>query len=281
MKYAIIVDSSCDLYIDNNFQNDTFMARVPLRLRVGEKEYIDDFDLDIATFMKEMSACSEATGSSAPSPEEWYNAYKNADEIFAVTITSQLSGTYNSAMIGRDMALEEDPNKKIHVIDSKSAGAGTTIIVRKLQEYIGKGMNFQEIVDHITKYCETVKTYFILESMDNLIKNGRVSALAGKLAGILGIKILGQASSEGTIELLRKLRGKDMIYKKTVEDMFSSGYNGGKVIISHCFNEERVKYVSEMIKAKYPEAEIEVMLTGGLCSYYAEEKGLIIAFEVK
>lgn len=280
MKYAIIVDSSCDLYIDNNFQNDTFMARVPLRLRVGEKEYIDDFDLDIATFMKEMSACSEATGSSAPSPEEWYNAYKNADEIFAVTITSQLSGTYNSAMIGRDMALEEDPNKKIHVIDSKSAGAGTTIIVRKLQEYIGKGMNFQEIVDHITKYCETVKTYFILESMDNLIKNGRVSALAGKLAGILGIKILGQASSEGTIELLRKLRGKDMIYKKTVEDMFSSGYNGGKVIISHCFNEERVKYVSEMIKAKYPEAEIEVMLTGGLCSYYAEEKGLIIAFEV-
>ena len=114
-----------------------------------------------------------------------------------------------------------------------------------------------------------------------LIKNGRVSALAGKLAGILGIKILGQASSEGTIELLRKLRGKDMIYKKTVEDMFSSGYNGGKVIISHCFNEERVKYVSEMIKAKYPEAEIEVMLTGGLCSYYAEEKGLIIAFEVK
>lgn len=281
MKYAIIVDSSCDLYIDNNFQNDTFMARVPLRLRVGEKEYIDDFDLDIAAFMKEMSACSEATGSSAPSPEEWYNAYKNADEIFAVTITSQLSGTYNSAMIGRDMALEEDPNKKIHVIDSKSAGAGTTIIVRKLQEYIGKGMNFQEIVDHITKYCETVKTYFILESMDNLIKNGRVSALAGKLAGILGIKILGQASSEGTIELLRKLRGKDMIYKKTVEDMFSSGYNGGKVIISHCFNEERVKYVSEMLKAKYPEAEIEVMLTGGLCSYYAEEKGLIIAFEVK
>lgn len=281
MKHAIIVDSSCDLYIDDNFQNDTFMARVPLRLRVGKKEYIDDFDLDIVSFMKEMSACQEATGSAAPSPEEWYNAYKNADEIFAVTITGELSGTYSSAMVGRNMLLEEYPDKKVHVIDSKSAGPGTTIIVRKLQEYISKGMAFEEIVESITEYCKTIKTYFILESMDNLIKNGRVSAIAGKLAGILGIKILGQASSKGTIELLRKLRGKDVIYKKAVEDMFSNGYNGGKVIISHCFNEERVNFVSEMIKQKYPDVEIEVMLTGGLCSYYAEEKGLIIAFEVK
>ena len=281
MKYAIIVDSSCDMFIDEQYENDTFMARVPLRLRVGEKEYVDDFDLDIVSFMKEMSECSEATGSAAPSPEEWYNAYKNADEIFVVTITGALSGTYSSAMVGKDMLLEEYPDKKIHIIDSKSAGPGTTIIVRKLQEYIKAQMPFEEIVENITKYCETVKTYFILESMDNLIKNGRVSAIAGKLAGILGIRILGQASNEGTIELLRKLRGKDLIYKKTVEDMFENGYNGGKVIISHCFNDEKVEYFSDMIKEKYPNAEIETMLTSGLCSYYAEKKGLIIAFEVE
>lgn len=281
MKYAIIVDSSCDLMIDDHYDNDTFMARVPLRLRVGEKEYVDDFDLDIVSFMKEMSECSEATGSAAPSPEEWYNAYKNADEIFAVTITSGLSGTYSSAMVGKDMLLEEYPDKKIHIIDSKSAGPGTTIIVRKLQEYIKAQMPFDEIVENITKYCETVKTYFILESMDNLIKNGRVSAIAGKLAGILGIRILGQASNEGTIELLRKLRGKELIYKKTVEDMLANGYNGGKVIISHCFNDEKVTLVSDMIKEKFPNAVIETMLTSGLCSYYAEKKGLIIAFEVE
>ena len=117
MKYAIIVDSSCDMYIDDNYTNDTFMTRVPLKLRVGEKEYIDDYDLDIVSFMKEMSECSEATGTAAPSPQEWYNAFEKADEVFAVTITSALSGTYSSAVVAKNMILEDFPNKKIHIIN--------------------------------------------------------------------------------------------------------------------------------------------------------------------
>lgn len=146
MKYAIIVDSSCDLYIDDNFTNDTFMARVPLKLRVGEKEYTDDFDLDIISLMKEMSECSEPTGTAAPSPQEWYNAFKDADEVFAVTITSALSGTYSSAMVAKNMLLENYPEKKVHIIDSKAAGSGLTLIVRKLQELIAQKMSFEEIV---------------------------------------------------------------------------------------------------------------------------------------
>lgn len=279
MKYAIIVDSSCDMYIDDNYTNDTFMTRVPLKLRVGEKEYIDDSDLDIVSFMKEMSACSEATGTAAPSPQEWYNAFEKADEVFAVTITSALSGTYSSAVVAKNMILEDFPDKKIHIIDSKSAGSGLTMIVRKLQEFIKQQMNFEEIVANITEYCKKIKVFFILESMDNLVKSGRVSAIAGKLAGMLGIKILGQGSTEGTIELLRKARGKDVIYKKTVEDMLANGYQGGKIIISHCFNEERVKFFLDIIKESFPDVEAEVMQTGGLCSYYAENKGLIISFE--
>lgn len=279
MKYAIIVDSSCDMYIDDNYTNDTFMTRVPLKLRVGEKEYIDDSDLDIVSFMKEMSACSEATGTAAPSPQEWYNAFEKADEVFAVTITSTLSGTYSSAVAAKNMILEDYPEKKVHIIDSKSAGSGLTMIVRKLQEFIKQQMDFEEIVANITEYCKKIKVFFILESMDNLVKSGRVSAIAGKLAGILGIKILGQASSEGTIELLRKTRGKDVIYRKTVDDMLANGYQGGKVIISHCFNEERVKFFLDIIKESFPDVEAEVMPTSGLCSYYAENKGLIISFE--
>lgn len=279
MKYAIIVDSSCDMYIDDNYTNDTFMTRVPLKLRVGEKEYIDDYDLDIESFMKEMSECSEATGTAAPSPQEWYNAFEKADEVFAVTITSALSGTYSSAVVAKNMILEDFPDKKIHIIDSKAAGSGLTMIVRKLQEFIKQQMDFEEIVANITEYCKKIKVFFILESMDNLVKSGRVSAIAGKLAGILGIKILGQASSEGTIELLRKTRGKDVIYRKTVDDMLANGYQGGKVIISHCFNEERVKFFLDIIKESFPDVEAEVMPTSGLCSYYAENKGLIISFE--
>lgn len=279
MKYAIIVDSSCDMYIDDNYTNDTFMTRVPLKLRVGEKEYIDDYDLDIVSFMKEMSECSEATGTAAPSPQEWYNAFEKADEVFAVTITSALSGTYSSAVVAKNMILEDFPNKKIHIIDSKAAGSGLTMIVRKLQEFIKQQMDFEEIVANITEYCKKIKVFFILESMDNLVKSGRVSAIAGKLAGILGIKILGQASSEGTIELLRKTRGKDVIYRKIVDDMLANGYQGGKVIISHCFNEERVQFFLDIIKESFPDVEAEVMPTSGLCSYYAENKGLIISFE--
>ncbi len=279
MKYAIIVDSSCDMYIDNNFTNDTFMARVPLKLRVGEKEYIDDYDLDIVSFMNEMSQCSEATGTAAPSPQEWYNAFEKADEVFAVTITSALSGTYSSAVVAKNMILEDYPEKKVHIIDSKAAGSGLTLIVRKLQQFIEQRMPFEDIVDSITQYCKKIKVFFILESMDNLVKSGRVSAIAGKLAGILGIKILGQASSEGTIELLRKTRGKDVIYKKTVEDMLANGYKGGKIIISHCFNEEKVNFVLDIIKESFPDVKTEVMTTSGLCSYYAENKGMIISFE--
>lgn len=280
MKYAIIVDSSCDLYIDGNFENDTFMSRVPLRLRIGEKEYTDDFSLDVKAFMKEMKEYPGATGSAAPSPEEWYNAYKNADEVFAVTITSALSGSYSSAMVGKNMLLEDYPDKKIHIIDSKAAGPGLTLIVRKLQEYIKEKLSFEEIVERITEYCKKIKVFFVLESMDNLVKNGRVSVLSGKLAGLLGIKVLGQASEEGTIEMLHKARGRDTIYKKTIQEMLAKGYKGGKMIISHCFNNERAQYIIEAVKEYFPIENVEVMPTGGLCSYYAEQSGIIIAYEI-
>lgn len=280
MKHAIIVDSGCDLIIDPT-QNteDLYMSRVPLRLRIGEKEYVDDFSLDIPSFMKEMSEYPGSTGSAAPSPQEWYDAFMQADEVFAVTITGGLSGSYSSAMAGRDMILEDYPDKKICIVDSKSAGGGLTILVRKLQEYIAGNLPFEEIVEKITDYKQNTRTYFILESMDNLVKNGRVSPLIGKLAGILGIKILGQASTEGTIELLHKCRGKATIYKKAVQEMIESGYNGGKVSISHCFSDEKVNLLLDLIKEHFPTFSVEVIPTSGLCSYYAEENGIILAFE--
>ena len=189
MKYAITVDSSCDLVIENKTENNIYMDRVPLRLRVGEKEYVDDFNLDIKSFMEDMKSYHGTSGSAAPSPEEWYNAFRQADEVFAVTISGELSGSYSSASVGKHMALEDDPEKKIHIFDSKSAGAGLTLIVRKIQELIAKEKSFEEIVEAVEEYKTKIKTFFILESIDNLVKNGRVSALSGKLAGMLGIKI--------------------------------------------------------------------------------------------
>ena len=273
MKYAIIVDSSCDLVIENKTENNIYMDRVPLRLRVGEKEYVDDFNLDMKSY-------HGTSGSAAPSPEEWYNAFRQADEVFAVTISGELSGSYSSASVGKHMALEDDPEKKIHIFDSKSAGAGLTLIVRKIQELIAKEKSFEEIVEAVEEYKTKIKTFFILESIDNLVKNGRVSALSGKLAGMLGIKILGQGSSEGKIELLRKIRGKDAIYKKTVQDMLANGYKGGNLVISQCFNKEKVQFLLDNLREHTEVGKVETMPTSGLCSFYAEMGGIILAYEI-
>lgn len=280
MKFGIIVDSGCDLKVlKGSEQSDIYYERVPLTLRVGEKEFVDNNELDVSGFMTEMKAYSGATSSAAPSPMNWYNAFMSADEVFAITITSELSGSYNSAMTAKKMVLEKNQDKKIYIIDSKSAGPGLAILAEKLQELISEGHSFEEIKEQIEAYKKRTKLLFILESLDNLIKNGRVSRLQGSMAGILGIKILCCASEKGTIEILKKCRGKFTVYDKMFHEMEENAYKGGKIIISHCFNNEKVQYIEKTIKEKFPQSQIEIMPTGGLCSYYAEQGGIIVAFE--
>ena len=280
MKYAIVADSSCDIKVNNDkeqISEDVCLYRIPLKLRVGEKEYVDDCNLDVEEFMTTMENYPGATGSAAPSPGEWYDAFKDAENIFAVTITGALSGSYGSANAGMDMLLEKYPEKKVHIVDSKSAGGGVAIIVRKLEELAKQGLSFEEICKAIDEY--KVKTIFMLDSMENLVKNGRVSPLVGKIVGMLGIKIIGEATDEGKIELLHKCRGKDAIFKKAVNSMIDFGYNGGKVVITHCFNEEKVKYFISLLEEKFGKINVEYIQNGGLCSYYAERRGIIVGFE--
>lgn len=278
MKYGIIVDSGCDL---KELKSDVEIqyVRVPLTLRVGEKEFVDNNLLDIESFMREMESYSGATSSAAPAPMEWYDAYMQAEEVFAITLTGALSGSYNSAIVARDMVLEEHPSKKICVLDSKSAGSGLALLALKLQELIEQGLAFEQIEEEIKKYQKNMQLFFILESFANLIKNGRISKLAGSVAGILGIKVLCGASEKGTIEILKKCRGKLTVYEKMIQEMENQGFHGGRVIISHCFQEKIVKIVTDMIREKFPQCEIVIMPTGGLCSYYAERGGMILTFE--
>lgn len=280
MKFAIIADSGCDLIIHPEITNDdTYMERIPLKLRIGDKEFVDDNNLDIPAFIREMKSSPKPTGSAAPSPQEWYDAYKHADYVFAITITSALSGSYSSAIAAKDMLEERHPEKKVHIIDSKSAGPGLTILIRKLQELIKSGLSFEEIISEITNYQQHTHLLFILESMDNLVKNGRVSPIVGKLAGMLGIKILGTATNKGELDVLHKCRGKDVIYKKTISEMLKNHFEGGKVVISNCFNPEKTEYIITMLKERFPNVCVEVMPTSGLCSYYAEENGILLSYE--
>lgn len=280
MKFVIVTDSGCDLKgTEKEISKEIKFCRAPLKLQVGEKEFTDTVNLDIEEYMKEMYTYAGRTGSAAPSPGDWCNAFEMAEAAIAVTITGSLSGSYQSAMAAKDMMQEKNPDKKIHVIDSKSAGPEVSLLVLKLQEYISQGLEFEEVVAKIEAYQKHTHLFFILESLDNLVKNGRVGKLQGSMAGLLGIKILGNASEKGTLEVMQKCRGKLAVYEKMVQEMLKKGYKGSKVIISHCFNEEKAGYIKTLIREKFPECEIHIMPTSGLCSYYAEKGGILLAFE--
>lgn len=276
MNFVIVVDSGCDLVNFPKCENVIF-ERAPLTIRIGEKEYTDDFSLDIDKFMDDMIHCTTTTGSAAPSPNIWYEAYKKADNVFAITITSALSGSYRSAMAAKDMILDEYPEKKIHVIDSLSAGPELTVILYKLTEYIKQGMSFKEITEKITAYKKNTGLGFMLESLDNFVRNGRVNKYVGKIAGVLGIRIIGRASDEGELEVVHKSRGK---YLEQLAGMIiSDGYKGGRLFIAHCYNESGANKLRELLHNHFPNASIEIMPTSGLCSYYAENHGLLAGYE--
>lgn len=281
MKYGIVVDSSCDLKKLEWGGDEIDYTRVPLKLDVGEKEFVDDDTLDLDAFLEELYSYKGKTGSAAPSPAAWLAAYEKSECVFVFTITSQLSGSYASAQVAMRMFMEKYPERKIFLLDTLSTGPEMTLLARKTAELISEGADFETVRGHVSEYHRHLHLFFALQSLENLIKNGRVSRIAGNIAGILGIKILGCASEHGTLEMMFKLRGRLNIYNKMVSEMASRGYDGGRVVITHCQNESTANYIADEIRKRYPMSDIDIMSTGGLCSYYAERGGIILGFEGK
>lgn len=282
MKWKIVVDSSCDLRdLNNAGGEDIGFAVVPLKIIVGEREFVDVKGLDTAEMIDVMENYNGKTSSSAPNAGEWKEACAGAENVFALTISSNVSGSAASAYAAKQMLEDEGQKLNLKIIDTLSTGPEMSLLVEKLVEWINKGLSFDEIVAKSEKYLASTHLLYVLESLDNLIKNGRVSKLEGGLAGILGIRILGIASREGTLELLHKCRGKKKVYDQMLESMLEYGFEGGKVIISHCMNEEWANYLKEKIKGKFQSCKITIMPTGGLCSYYAQRRGILLGFETK
>ncbi|MGE4352835.1 MAG: DegV family protein [Oscillospiraceae bacterium] len=279
MKYGIVVDSGCDMAGLAHQAEAIDFSKVALKLDIGDREFIDDDHLDIKTFMDEMYAYKGKTGTAAPSPADWLTAFEKSECVFAITLSSAISGSYASAQVAMRMFLESYPERRIYLIDSKSAGPGQTIFARRLEELMRQNLDFEEIRGKINEYQYHTDVFFVLSSMENLIKNGRINRFTANLAGILGIKILGGATAEGKLELLAKCRGRRAAYDRAIAAMLERNYNGGKVIIAHCFNRELADYVAAEIRMKFHDCAIEIMDTGGLCSYYAERSGIIIGFE--
>ncbi|HFH9838506.1 TPA: DegV family protein [Streptococcus suis] len=279
-KWKIVVDSGCDYRQLKNLAPDTEFISVPLTIQVGDQAFVDDANLDIDHMMEVMEASKSAAGSACPSPQAYQAAFEGAENIIVMTITGGLSGSFNAARVARDMYLEEHPEVNIHLIDSLSAGGEMDLIVDEINRLIATGLEFEELVQAVTTYQENSKLLFVLAKVDNLVKNGRVSKLVGTVVGLLNIRMVGEASSEGKLELLQKARGHKKSVAAAFEEMKKAGYNGGRIVMAHRNNDKFFQQFSELVKSTFPNAIVDQVATSGLCSFYAEDGGLLMGYEV-
>lgn len=280
MTWKIVADSGCDYRQLANPAIDTEFISVPLKIQVANQVFVDDANLDIDQMMETMYATSEASKSACPSPDDYLKAFEGAKHIFVVTITGTLSGSQNSAQLAKNLYLEDHPEAHIHVIDSLSAGGEVDLLVEKLNELIDQGLSFDEVVKAITDYQTKTKLLFVLAKVDNLVKNGRLSKLIGAVVGLLNIRMVGEASATGTLELLQKARGPKKSLQAAFEELVKGGYAGGRIVMAHRSNEKFCQQLSELVREKYPQAAISIVPTSGLCSFYAEDGGLLMGYEI-
>ena len=281
MTWKIVADSGCDYRTIENLAVDTLFESVPLTIQVGDEIFIDNAQLNIDDMMEKMYATSSASKSACPSPDDYMKAFDGASNIFVVTITGTLSGSHNSAQVAKKLYLEEHPNVNIHIIDTLSAGGENDLIIKNLNLLIGQGLSYEEVVTEITAYQAKTKLLFVLSKVDNLVKNGRLSKLLGAVVGLLNIRMVGEASQDGKLELLQKARGAKKSLIAAFDELIKAGYAGGQIIIAHRNNLKFCQQFSEMVRERFPQAVIEIIPTSGLCSFYAEENGLLMGYEIQ
>ena len=271
----IVADSST-----NVMQLDKVsFAVAPLKIITAQREFVDDQNLDLADMLSHFESYKGRSQTSCPNPEDWLKAFGEAEDVFCVTITSGLSGSYNSACIAKEMYEAEYPDRRVFVIDSLSAGPELTLIVEKLQQLVVEGRTYEEICAYIPDYQKRTGLLFILESLKNFAANGRVSPAVAKLAGLLGIRIVGKASDQGTLEPTDKCRGEAKSLSTILERLKESGLRKGRVHLAHCQNALAAGKLKDMIREALPEVVVTIGENLGLCSYYAEKGGILVGYE--
>ena len=274
-KIKIVADSSCDLFELKNTEFET----APMKIITAEREFIDDISLDVDGMANYLYQFKGKSKSSCPNTTDWLEAFGAADEIYCVTITSGLSGSYNSACAAKQIYESENEGKRVHVFDTLSAGPEITLIIEKIEECIDKDMSFENICDCVTEYMKKTGLVFMLKSLKTFAINGRVSPIVAKLVGIAGICIVGKASDEGTLEPMHKPRGERRALETLVGCLEKEGFKTGKISIGHCQNEFAAEQLKELILAKFKNVQIEIHKFRGLCSFYAEKGGVLVGFE--
>lgn len=275
MKRKIVADSSCDMWELNGVD----FAVAPITISTDNKHYVDNQELDVHLMSEDLAKYKGVSHTACPSVGSWLDCYEGYDEVFVITLTGTMSGTYNSAMTAKGIYEEENDNVKVHVFDSLSTGPEMRLLIEKLKEMIEEDLPFEEIVEKGQDYLKHSRLFFALKSLHNFAMNGRVSKAVASAIGVLNISIFATASEEGTIQQISKCRGEKKVVKSMIEHLENAGYHGGKVRISHAENLKLAQNVRDKILEIYPNADIIIYPMGGLCTYYAEIGGLLVGCE--
>ena len=274
MSFRIVADSSCNVLV----LQDPNYTTVPLKI-VAAKEYVDNTQLDLAGMVEDLKNHKGKSGTSCPNVGEWLEAFGDAEYVFGITITKHLSGSYNAAQQAAQVYMEQNPGKRVYIFDSLSAGPEQAMLIDKISQLIQDSCDFDTIVEKARDYNNHTHILFCLESLTNLARNGRVNPAVAKIAGVLGIRVIGDAKG-GEITPAHKIRGEKKSIQTLVKMLAERGFGDGKLIrVAHCFGESQANAFREAVMARFPGCRFVMEPTTALCSFYAEAGGLIIGLE--
>lgn len=277
MSYKIVVDSCGE--IPEKYQNDARFESVPLTLMVDDENIIDDETFDQLDFLRKVAASPNCARSACPSPERYMQAYDaGVDHVYAVTLSAELSGSYNSAVVGKNLFLEEHPEVKIHVFNSCSASVGQTLIALKVMECEEAHLPFEDTVSIVEKYIESQNTFFVLENLETLRKNGRMSKVKGLVATALKIKPVMGSTPDGNICQLGQARGTNKALVKMVDFIIQKTADSQNRVlaISNCNCRERAEMLKDAILERMKLRDIMILDMRGVSSLYANDGGIIV-----
>lgn len=275
MNAIIVSDSSSNIFSIP----DVPFASVPLKIIAGDKEYVDDERLDVAGMVADLKTYKGKSGSSCPNVADWLAAFGDAEWVFGVTISKNLSGSNNAACQAAESYMEQHPGRKVFIFDSLSAGPELAMIIDKVAQFLKEGLSFNAIINKVLDYHNRLHTLFCLQSLTNLARNGRTSPAVAKIAGVLDIRVVGTAKG-GQIEPTQKPRGERKSLQALLNGMVERGVHDGSLIrVSHCFCRDLAERFRDLVMEKFPHCRFIIEPTTALCSFYAEEGGLMVGFE--
>ena len=277
MSFKIVVDSCCDL--TPQMLQDPCFVKVPLTIRVDESTFVDDETFDQADLLWCMHHSDHAPSTSCPSPQAYLDAYQGVDDVYVVTLSALLSGSHNSAEQARMMLEEENPAVNVHVFNSCSAASGEVLVALKIRELASSGMAYKLVVREVEQFIYQMQTTFVLESLENLRKNGRLTKLQAVVTGALKIKLVMGATPEGEICKLGQALSIKQALTKMIDRIASDPDHRGRTLaISHCNCLERAFQVKRQVEEKCDFADVIILEAGGITTVYANDGGIVVAY---